>query len=167
MKAVLPLLPVLFFAACVQPPEYPIEPVIEYLNISKTSMVQGSGEEDFLFVTISFTDGDGDLGFFQEGSNQVETDLFVRDLRFEDVTEKFTIPFIPELGSNNGISGEISFRLFTTCCIFPDWVTDASFPCDPSTQYPADTIQYEVYIRDRAGNESNRVLTDQVVVFCL
>lgn len=61
---------------CVQPPDYPIEPVIEYVGLTKNTMLQGKTGEDETYITISFTDGDGDIGFFQEGSSMVETDLF-------------------------------------------------------------------------------------------
>lgn len=154
------------WASCTQPPDYPIEPVIQYERVTKNTMLQGDGTEDQTWITISFTDGDGDLGFFQEGSTQVETDLFIRDLRLDAVTEKFTIPFVPELGAANGISGEINFRLFTTCCIFPEWVTGQPAPCDTSPEYPMDTVQYEIYIKDRAGHESNRVVTEPIYLIC-
>ncbi|MCB9284228.1 MAG: hypothetical protein H6563_09165 [Lewinellaceae bacterium] len=153
-------------ASCTQPPDYPIEPVIEFQRLTKNTLIQGDGTEDETWVTISFTDGDGDIGFFQEGSNQVETDLFIRDLRLDVVTEKFTIPFIPELGTTNGISGEITFRMYTTCCIFPDWVPGQPAPCDVSPDYPVDTVRYEIYIKDRAGHESNHIQTEPIYLLC-
>lgn len=153
-------------ASCAQPPEYPIEPVLEYLHMTKNTMIQGDGTEDQTWVTIFFTDGDGDIGFFKEGSTQVETDLFIRDLRLDAVTEKFTIPFIPEQGSTNGISGEITFRMYTTCCIFPDWVSGQPAPCDTSPEYTMDTVRYEIYIKDRAGHESNRIQTEPIYLLC-
>lgn len=156
----------LTWASCTQPPDYPIEPVIQYERVTKNTMIQGDGTEDQTWITISFTDGDGDLGFFKQGSTQVETDLFIRDLRLNAVTEKFTIPFVPELGAANGISGEINFRLYTTCCIFPEWVTGQPAPCDTSPEYPMDTVQYEIYIKDRAGHESNRVVTEPIYLIC-
>lgn len=73
---------------------------------------------------------------------------------------------MPELGTTNGISGEITFRLLTTCCVFPEWVTDVQSPCDPSMQYPVDTLRYEIYIRDRAGHESNRIETEDIYLLC-
>jgi len=156
----------LLAASCAQPPDYPIEPVLEYVGMSKNTLVQGDGTEDETWITLAFTDGDGDIGFFKEGSTQVETDLFIRDLRLDAVTEKFTIPFIPEQGSSNGISGEINFRMYTTCCIFPDWVTGQPAPCDTSPEYPMDTVRYEIYIKDRAGHESNRVQTELIYLLC-
>ncbi|MBK7408233.1 MAG: hypothetical protein IPJ40_09315 [Saprospirales bacterium] len=89
------LIILLGFTSCTQPPEYPIEPVIQYERTTKNTMIQGDGTEDETWMTISFTDGDGDIGFFKEGSTQVETDLFIRDPRLDAITEKFTIPLYP------------------------------------------------------------------------
>ncbi len=156
----------LCLTACIRPPDYPVEPHIEYVSMSKTGMLQGQGPEDTTYVTISFTDGDGDLGHFKEGSEEQVLDLFLTDLRTGAQSESFIIPFVPELGSGNGISGEITIRLLTTCCIFPPYVTDAAAPCDPSQQYPVDTLRYEIYLMDRAGHESNRVQTEDIYLFC-
>lgn len=152
--------------SCIQPPDYPIEPVIEYLGVSKASLQQGQGVEDTVLVVIGFTDGDGDIGSFNQSSGQVALDLFFTDQRTGITVETFSMPFVPELGVTNGISGEITVRLFTTCCIFPPWVNDASAPCQPSLQYPADTLVYEIYIKDRAGNESNRIETEPIILRC-
>lgn len=153
-----------FVWSCTQPPEYPIEPVIDFVNLSKSEMKQGRFGEDTTYVTISFTDGDGDIGHFKEGSQQVEADLFLTDLRTTAQSEQFSVWFIPELGSSNGISGEITFRLLTTCCIYPP---NSNFePCEPSAVYPVDTLVYEIYLVDRAGNESNRIQTDPIFLQC-
>lgn len=160
-----------FFASllvgCVQPPEYPLEPVIEFMSLSQNILPQGKNTNDFVTITIGFTDGDGDIGHFGEDSEPQVNDLFVKDLRTDEITQQFIIWYVPEQGTNNGISGEISFDIPTTCCIFPPGTQDAILPCDPSTDYPVDTLIYEVYIQDRAGNESNRVLTEPIYLQCL
>ncbi|MCB0704291.1 MAG: hypothetical protein KDC34_03240 [Saprospiraceae bacterium] len=159
------VLPVLILSSCIQPPDYPIEPVIEFVSLSKTTMVSGKSDEDETLLTISFTDGDGDLGNFQN-NGQIMLDMFLIDSRTGDFDEKFSIPFVPELGASNGISGEIYARIFTTCCIYPAYVTDAATGCDPSQQYPIDTLTYEIYIVDRAGNESNHIFADPIYILC-
>ena len=159
------ILPVLVFASsCVQPPDYPIEPVIEYKSLTKTTMVSGKDMEDETYLIISFTDGDGDIGNPSDNGS-VELDFTLIDSRTGQVDEKFGIPFVPELGAANGISGEITARIFTSCCIYPDWVTDA-IGCEKSNQYVVDTLVYEVFIVDRAGNESNHIFTDPIYILC-
>ncbi len=156
----------LWLSSCVRPPDYPVEPHIEYVSMSKSTLLQGQGPEDTTYITISFTDGDGDLGHFKDGSEEQVLDLFLTDLRTGAQSESFIIPFVPELGSGNGVSGEITLRVLTTCCIFPPYVTDAAAPCEPSQQYPVDTLRYEIYLVDRAGNESNRVETEDIFLLC-
>ncbi len=151
----------LFVWACASPPDYPIEPVIEYIGMTKNVMKRGLGPEDTTFVTIAFTDGDGDLG--DEESDSLN--LFVTDLRTGILENQYRIPFLPDLGSANGIRGEITFRLFTTCCIFPPEL--GLDPCfDTSPEYPMDTVRYSIYIVDRAGHKSNVVETEPIFILC-
>ncbi len=146
--------------ACTQPPEYPIEPVIEYLSVSKNTMREGKFQEDTLYVTIGFTDGDGDIGRTDDDST---IDLFVTDMRTGITDNSYKIPFVPELGSGNGISGTITFQLFSTCCIFDD---PGYVPCEDIAPEPFDTVQYEIYLVDRAGNMSNVVVTEPILIQC-
>jgi len=151
----------LLFIGCAKPPDYPDEPVIEYLSISTNSITQSVADEDIILATISFTDGDGDLG-----NDNRETTIFIRDLRDSTLNNSATIlPKVPEPGANNGISGEITFRIFQSCCIWPPEFQQA--PCTPSTSsFLVDTIVYEVYIVDRAGNESNRIQLEPIFLQC-
>ena len=77
-------------------------------------------------------------------------------------------PIIPEQGTGNGISGEMTIQIFTTCCIHPDPILaldgcDAPFE-DIEFQY--DSLIYEVYIQDRAGNVSNTIQTEPLLIKC-
>ncbi len=149
--------------SCTKPPDYPIEPVIEFKKLSRNSMKQGFTNNDSIVVTIGFTDGDGDLG-----NNDPTIDIFVKDTRVPDADPSpFKMPFVPVQGVGNGISGEISILTYTTCCIYPPGTFS---PCDISeaatTAFPTDTLMYEIYIMDRAGHESNRILTDPIILQC-
>ena len=158
------LLPALFAAVllvigCTKPPEYPPEPAIEFLRVDRDTFRQGTGLQDSVWVTIGFTDGDGDIGFDDGGP----VNLFLTDLRKNVAADNFRIPQVPVLGANNGLEGEIQFKLFQTCCIFPGGIP---LPCQPSDEFPFDTVQYEIYMVDRAGNESNRVVTSPILIRC-
>ena len=148
---------------CVQPPDYPKEPVIKYIGLSKTQMQQGTGYQDSLFVTFSFTDGDGDLGY-------PETDptpsVFFRDSRDSFPKPPIQLPYVEPQGAGNGISGEITVKLPTTCCIFT-YPGGFQLTCDdvPIT-FPYDTIYYFIKIRDRAGHESNEIKTEAIRLKC-
>jgi hypothetical protein len=146
------------FTTCIKPPNYPLEPQIEFIGLSKNAMRQGQlGTEDSLFLYFSFTDGDGDLGGI--GKDKDSLNIFFTDKRNNQPTERYRIPFVPEQGAGNGISGEIRVLLFTTCCnVLP--------PCEPSTKKPIDTLVYELYIKDRAGNKSNTIQTAPIFLQC-
>ena len=146
-------------SSCVTSPDYPDEPVIEFIGFSKSEMEQGSLNNDSLTLIIAFTDGDGDLGTPPETA---EKNLFVIDNRTGEVFNSFKTPIIPEEGVGNGVSGEIKVLMFTTCCIFPDNIP----PCESPDLYPENEITFDVYITDRAGNESNRITTPAVTLLC-
>ena len=147
---------------CVQPPDYPKEPVIEYIGLSKSMMQQGQGYQDSLFVTFSFTDGDGDLGY-------PETDptpsVFIRDSRDSFPKPPLQLPYVEPQGAGNGISGEITVKLPTTCCIYTNQ-EGIKFACEDVTQIQLDTFYYFIKIRDRAGHESNEIKTGVITLKC-
>ena len=87
--------------SCTKPPDYPIEPIIEFERLSRNSMKQGFTNNDSIVVTVSFTDGDGDLG-----SNDSTIDIFVSDTRIPNAEPSpYKMPFVPVQGVGNGISG--------------------------------------------------------------
>ena len=144
------------FWACTSAPEFPIEPVIGFKSITRSTLQQGYSFEDSTHVTISFTDGDGDLG------DKDSLNVYVIDERDNFLKTQARIPFIPSQGAGNGIAGTIDLLLPTSCCIFPD----GQVPCTASAKYPLDTLVYSLYIKDRAGHESNKIKTTQIVLKC-
>ena len=142
--------------SCVTPPEYPVEPAIEFLSLSKDTMLRGSSV-DSAFVTFGFTDGDGDIG------SKDSLDLFLTDKRDGTVLRN-RIPFVPELGASNGIKGEIRLKINSTCCIFPDPFLNGCTDVLPS--YPYDQVRYSLYIKDRKGNQSNVLELVPIYVRC-
>ncbi len=145
--------------SCINAPEYPIEPVIEYQGVSKNLIKQDNLNTDSLFLFISFTDGDGDLGHEPTDTTR---NVYIKDLRTGNIQDRFKTPYIPEEGIGNGITGDIQLLLYTTCCLFPDNIP----PCSEPTQYPFDTVVYEIYIKDRAGHISNSIQTEPIIIQC-
>ena len=154
-------LAVLSLAACVKPPEYPIEPELTFLGLSRDSMVQGATLEDSILVRLGFTDGDGDI---TPDAESTEPNVFVVNRRTNETVSSFKLDPIDEPGAENGISGDLTLVVFTTCCDYPDFVLE--FPCTPSEAYPVDTLELEAFLIDRAGNESNRVALAPVFLIC-
>lgn len=152
----------LFLNSCLQSPEYPIEPQITFKGISKTRMLSSLGilRRDSLLLTLSFTDGDGDLGT-REGEPNRPIDLFVVDLSSPNTPESFTLPYVAPRGAIKAINGDIRVALYSTCCTVQDVA-----PCQISKKYPLDSVFYEVYIKDRAGNKSNVVKLPPIELIC-
>jgi hypothetical protein len=150
----------LAITACVRPPEYPIEPQLEFVSISKSLVLQDASLTkitDTLFVVLSFTDGDGDIGFQDSKEAIVILDTRKRDT----INDVKSLPFVPEQGAGNGITGEITLRLRGGCCTN----TINGVPCG-QPKFSRDTTSYEIYIKDRAGHESNRVKTPPIFIKC-
>lgn len=144
---------------CLEAPNFPIEPSIEFMGLSKDTIRQGIFQEDSLFVTFRFEDGDGDLG---RTDQEPDNNIFFIDERTGTLDNTFAIPTLPADGAGNGVEGQIRILLFSTCCIYPD----GSDPCVPNDQYPLDTVQYRIYIKDRAGHTSNEILTPPIILLC-
>lgn len=166
MRKLFPFATIALFALlqyCVQPPDYPKEPVIGYIGLSKNLLQQGEGYQDSLFVTFSFTDGDGDLGYPESDPT---ASVFIRDSRDSFPKPALQLPYVEPQGSGNGISGEITVKLPTTCCIFttPEGIKLACE--DVPTTFVFDTFYYYIKIRDRAGHESNEIKTEAIMLRC-
>lgn len=150
------LLALMLVLSCSKPPDYDDTPRITYAGVSRTTILQGADNSDTLRIFFDFEDGDGDIG-----SNNTNN-VFVIDKRTGNITDRFTIPEIPPDGAGNGVSGTISILKFNECCIFPDGVP----PCIVYTPQPTDTVVFEIYMQDLAGNESNRIETEPIVLLC-
>ena len=158
-----------FLQNCVQPPDYPKEPVIEFLSISPNVMLQRPfyvlPDSVTTTVTFSYTDGDGDLGY---PGNDTATSIIVRDARTPQLARQYQLPYVDEQGAGNGISGEVSLNIPIVCCI-PDPLNGIPLPpCDtlsPSMQM-RDTVVFIIQIKDRAGHLSNPIETAPLILIC-
>lgn len=148
------LIAILFIASCIKPPDYPDEPVIEFVSVGKTSLLQNT---DTTLITISFTDGDGDLGL---EDSETDKNFILTDTR-TGFQEFYKIPFIPQQGVGNGISGEIAINVLAQCCVPTNGV-----PCQPNPGQPPENIVYTIQIKDRAGNLSNMVTMPPLELIC-
>lgn len=145
--------------SCKPDKNYPDEPIIKFENLVK---VKGqNGKDTISIVTISFTDGDGDLGLKQSdtfppfdtlpySSNffaayfEKQNGVFVEINLAIPITAR--IPYLTPEGKNKAIEGEIDMNVQ----LKPGAVND--------------TIRYEIYIVDRALNHSNTVTTSEIVI---
>ena len=147
--------------SCSKAPEYPVEPQIEFKSISK---LRTSFRSDSVRVVISFTDGDGDIGTPEMPSDtSTLTDAFVIDSKNGVVANFFRLHYVPKRGATKGINGEIAFNIYTSCC---SEIPSKRIPCVSSDEYPLDTLNYQIIIKDRAGNKSNSLQLPPIELIC-
>ncbi|MEO5584595.1 MAG: hypothetical protein ABIQ75_03985 [Flavobacteriales bacterium] len=143
-------------SACLKTEAFPKEPHIEFKSYTQSP--------DSAKLTISFTDGDGDIGLnqgdtlppYNPGSlwyHNFFVDYYKRQ-NGQWVLQQFTlplyyrIPVITPTGQNKALQGDIAVQI--SPLVLP--------------QVPGDTVRFSVRIADRALHESNTVFTDAIVV---
>ena len=133
----------LILVACSKDEQLPFsdKPEIELIGVSHDTIRE---YEDVLIITISYQDGNGDLGF----ENPDEYALYVRDLRLANFDGFYIGPLSPP-GSNVPITGKLNIE-FPSLFLFGNRT--------------AETTRFEVKMVDRSGLESNVLLTDPVVI---
>lgn len=137
------LLLVIIWAGCSKDSEdrtNPV-PVIEFVSVTPGTVQEYT---DSLTFTIYYRDGDGDLG---ENDADVKN-LFLTDTR-NQVTYKYRIQQLAPTGAAIPIEGNLNITLDNTA------ILDGSV---------SETVTYDIYITDRAGNRSNTVSSDEIVV---
>lgn len=146
-------------SSCAVDPGFSDIPEIEFVSLSKDTMVQNSLNTDSTFLTIAFRDGDGDLG---TGADGIFENIILTDSRTGIIFDRYKIPEIPVNGPASGIEGEIILKVFTTCCIFPDETP----PCLAPPEYPTNSLSFEIELIDDSGNVSNKITSQNILLLC-
>lgn len=150
----------IIFSSCTKFEEYPIIPHIEFVSFATILNVQ---QQDSLgYITISYTDGDGDIGLTSEENTPPYQYNFFLDIYeningvqqkivFSDTSITFNsrIPVLTPDGINKSIKGEIEMEL-------------ELYIMTPFLD--SDTISFEIYIMDRALNKSNVIHTPDFII---
>ena len=141
----------LCLAACQTIPEFPSIPSISY----GSAYFQEFPQTDYIFLSVNFKDGDGDLGLNSE------------DLPALDSANRFNI--FPVLYRKNGDKYE-ELKEISYSGTFPRLrESTVAGPIEGSLQYKLGSLNFfnedssiakiRVYIKDRAGNISNVIET--------
>lgn len=146
-KIVVCFLLLVAFAGCgkekiVEPEPISKVPAIKFVSIEPGTAVK---YRDQIGITIEYTDGDGDLG---ENVADVKN-LFCTDSR-NNVTYQFRIRQLAPDTATIAITGKLKFNLD------PQGFVDDS--------HTSETATYSIYVKDRAGNQSNSVETTPLVI---
>lgn len=115
-----------------------LDPVPQILSLSLNSTV-ATEYQDSIIIRVEYRDGDGDLG---ENSPDA-TNLFVLDQRINAV-ESFRIRELAPEGAEIPITGILRVAMG------PTGITNGS---------SSEQFKYTIWLKDRAGNESERVET--------
>ena len=158
----LPILMIVSFASCKKAIEYPVEPILAFKSINVTS--DGTGYASKVLVDISFTDGDGDIGYYprESGLNDwmfddpasmyynnyiVKTYIMRSGVWTVDTTNvNARLPYMTPEGVNKALKGDI--------------LRELTLP----PQLTVDTLKYDIFIWDRALHKSNTITTPEVIV---
>jgi hypothetical protein len=139
------------FAACKDPEELSPIPSIAFLSL-EPRVVQAASSEDTTFLEFRFSDGDADLGV---ESSTGEHDVFLIDSRDSEVRQLYFPEIADELRDPaKGMTGTAVIILEAALLL----------PRDSLHAITGDTLRYEVYVRDRAGHESNRFTTPDIIL---
>jgi len=141
--------------SCIKEEQYPIIPHIEFGGFATAKDI--TGKDSLGAISISYTDGDGNIGLFPWDT--VEPKKYNFYLKFMELvnnelvevkpvdstlTFNARIPLLTPVGRNKNIKGDITMYL------------ELSFA---RQILKSDTIAFEIYIRDRDLNNSNVVET--------
>lgn len=161
--AILLFLISILFPTCREKEEYPPVPQLEFLSF--TSFRNLDDIDSLGILLISYTDGDGDLGVVPWDTN---SNFFVSYYVMDNGELKVGTRYDPTTGEIDTINFNARIPILA-----PDgytgWIKgqieDTIKPLsDPTSQKTIDTIMFEAWVIDRAGNLSNVVQTPLIEV---
>lgn len=149
--------------SCYKEPSFALQPNIEFSNIEKEVRIDlfTGANKDSVVIGLKFQDGDGDLGLSENEKSvaQVNEDYnyLVKSFRKTKGTFVETSNLIPLSGyfprlKNDEKVGPIEGLLYYT--------VEFPHPFTPKN----DTLKFEVRVKDRSGNVSNPVETEEIVL---
>lgn len=160
MKRILFLLFVsmIIIASCQKKPSdsYPPEPQIYYKGTNPNT-VDFADSLAYIRIIMEFNDGDGDLG---TDPQQMKNRIYIKDSRDTtagDSTFTYPFPYVEDnmRPENGSLQGSIYINLGREYF--------SIFPIDSfHLAMGADTLTYNVYIKDDKGHKSNVITTDQI-----
>jgi len=148
------------FSSCIQIQKYPPEPEIAFEGYSFKDTINGFGDPaQILILTFSFMDGDGDIGLEAIDTlppkpnckDSTCNNLYINRIGIKNGVSQvlpvnYRIPVITPEGQNKTLKGEIAVRL--------EEFLISGF----------DTVICEIYLVDRALNQSNIIKTPEIVL---
>jgi len=132
---------IIVFSSCKKEEENPVAPILEFKEISSTSVVQF---DNSIVVTFGYEDYQGDLGH----QDPDIVSLRVKDARLSDADMYHIPPMTPDQQELH-IKGTYSVNLNNVFLL---------------GNGASETTKFTIQIQDRAGNWSNEVVTPVVTI---
>ncbi|MBT9392801.1 hypothetical protein KLP40_06465 [Hymenobacter sp. NST-14] len=162
-------------AACISPPDYPDTPEIEFKSITQQPRTNPlGGIENNVGITVSYRDGDGNLGMKEDEIRQAGNapqspnsynyicTLQIRDGSNTFIDYNFT-PIFP------GYSGQFPYlppaeQGDRAAPIRGDLTLNVVVTATPPVLPRGSVVRFKIKIKDRDLNESNEVLTSPITL---
>jgi len=141
MRILTYILIVLLLFSCKKDDILNVAPTVKFQSISPLTAQEYI---DDIIITISYADEDGDLG---ENSPDIDN-LFVEDSR-NGIVYHFRIPQLAPNENEISIEGNFNIK------INGSGITNSS---------TSQQVNYNIYVKDRAGNKSNTITTSSIVI---
>ena len=141
MRALTYILIVLLLFSCKKDDVLNVAPTVKFQSISPLTAQEYI---DDIIITISYADEDGDLG---ENAPDIDN-LFVEDSR-NGIVYHFRIPQLAPNENEISIEGNFNIK------INGSGITNSS---------TSQQVNYDIYVKDRAGNRSNTIATSSIVI---
>jgi len=148
-----------FILGCKKNDPEPVAPIITFLDATLAA------DKTYINVNFEFFDGDGDLGLKQnENQGAQEFNLFVEYYEKENGIWVKKSPIITfNVGENKFDTTELHLRM-----PFLENETNGELKGETSVNlfydYTADTLKYELLLKDRALHSSNLIETAELIV---
>ncbi|MCB2407822.1 hypothetical protein [Hymenobacter lucidus] len=165
--------------SCLEAPEYPTSPRIEFKEIVVDRYDFGTGYTpvDTVRLTINFTDGDGDLGLSINGDKDAPYQPTNPDGSYNRNTHNYFITPYKRTDPNGAFQAVATGSTSEYNSRFPPLFSADAKPgplkgtLTLTTPFflgspfrPGDEVRFEVSIMDRALNESNKITTASYIV---
>ncbi len=167
-------------SGCLNPPDYSTTPSIDNARLDVQRITKGSlGLRDSMIITVSYQDGDGDLGlnssgadmegvYAYENGNNINYYNYLLQAQVRDPVDKifkdFTTPLIKP-GQDYGRFPRITADGSKEAPVKGDLTYGQSFLLDLGTTFlPGQEVRFVISIQDRALHRSNTVTTPSRII---
>jgi hypothetical protein len=127
-------------------------PSISFVGMTPNTVLSGN-PKDTVFISFKVADKDGDLGI----DDNTGYDIYIKDSRDNSAPQGLAFPSLPKeiTEDKQGIKALCTIRIYASLFLIKR--------NDP-IHAKEDTLTYEIYVKDKASHESNRITTPPIYI---